>query len=30
MSYEFRMRDLFDGDFDKKGDFSKLKKIIFE
>jgi len=23
------MRDLFDGDFDKKGGFSKGKKIIF-
>jgi len=24
------MRDLVDGDFGKKGDFSKGKKIIFE
>ena len=30
MRDEFRMRDLVDGDFGKKGDFSKGKKIIFE
>jgi len=30
MSYEFRRRYLVDGDFGKKGGFSKGKKIIFE